>query len=1326
MKKTLSLILALLMAASCASGVFADEDAAIADEPVATSEAVEEAVDESPAEAATPYDRAIKFLTTYNIMHGKEDGLLHAEQAVKRFEMALFTGRILSGWVDDDKWEDFDANDSGFVDLEGTGAENVYGAMSYVSQKGVIEGYGNGIFKPEKTVTYREALTMAVRCLGYNGLEWPWGYIEKAVNLGITDGIEGVAYTDECNRGVAAQIIYNTLFADNSKLGLQSFGTAFGWSDVVITATADAKYTTADYKTPKDYVAFQVIEDDGTLSKTIYYAAASQFGLDLEKDKHADELVLGEPYSVLFEMDGDDNLVTIVDYDKIEANVIKNQGLTDNDGKPYEDTDPIGTYLKPLTIVDKYTGRILANEKHDDSEIIIATAGKVTEYLKFDYNKSPYAYDWETGNILLADKNDKGEYKVVEVKDDGPYTFKSGDKKYNYESYHVEWYRNDIEGYYFKVQLTNNGDFLGIIKMEEEELAEIRKVIDDACKLGTDKLVYVPFDGKTSLHAELDSFKTEAGLRGNYEGYGYGYMEQKTEWCGDHNANHDFIKINGARVAELSDGAWYQEAYAPALDKDGKIVSNYVIYYYNQATKEFKVIKTIEAYSDKLVDADTYYTTGVLGAFSLKNKKVVIGDVTYPLSQNYGTFKFDKDDDNYKDGKYKAYLTDKFEGLFLQFVTYYVLDGEVVEIEPANAHHNGYIVADSYAGISNDGYIVVNGYSTEELKYDRFRIGSYNHWNEGDFFWYGNQISDEFIKGQVYNVLSYDKDNDVYYVETLGEVDDENNPTKFVYNGDWVEITFDSGYRLFRKDGQKPEDVEPKKATSSDKYILIPAISPTAKYMPIVVYEGKANNNWSVSGIALGCNKDSKTFVIADAVIDGFISNEYWKNSGLALVVKKQIMEKFYDGAGLDPEEWYLNGATETAETLVFNFYTGEFEYAASALNKSLKVGKVYRMIDGVLTEQIEDQTWAYLWTEFLDTYTNLSNADHGTNGTGNDAGRWYRFVQDVVVKEAYCDNDKDKFSKEVVSGAIGLGVEVKGLVNSLKVVKLVKDDDGQVYSVEAINKDAFKKLVKDMDVAEVMGDLILKSTGDGKYDCVLYIDPDDCLYINKGEKVDVESINVLPWDNDFGTGVTAEATKREVVDGNVKYNTYTIDKIGFELFGSATKNDHETLFNNKFYFDILDRCSTLGNWEATLTFAGHTGKIYETDIDFETYKYHKDVTGAPVEDTCNLVKAFEFETKDVSRTTDGEYPNIVVNSIDNVGVENAVTVVFSARMRDELLVQHVIFFYVDEDGELVTGFYDTIVDGESVEQAQVVWVYDENGVPTPLYIDPVIRANVH
>ena len=162
MKKTLSLILALLMTISCASFVFADD----AEEAAAEDAVV--AIAEEPA--GSPYEAAVKFLYDLKVYKGYNENDLGTENDVKRYEMALFVARISTGWVDDDQWEDGDANNSGFTDLAGTPADSYLGAISYASQKGIIEGYGDGRFGPEDGITYQDALTMTVRTLGYEGL----------------------------------------------------------------------------------------------------------------------------------------------------------------------------------------------------------------------------------------------------------------------------------------------------------------------------------------------------------------------------------------------------------------------------------------------------------------------------------------------------------------------------------------------------------------------------------------------------------------------------------------------------------------------------------------------------------------------------------------------------------------------------------------------------------------------------------------------------------------------------------------------------------------------------------------------------------------------------------------------------------------------------------------------------------------------------------------------------------------------------------------------------------------------------------------------------
>lgn len=1296
MKKFLSLILALLMTASCASAIFAD-DTAITDEAadVEATAAIEDEAVEEAKEEATPYDRAIRFLNTYGIMKGMEDGLLHAEKAVERYQMALFTGRISTGWVDDDTWEDFDANDSGFADLKGTAAENVYGAMSYVSQKGIIEGYPDGTFKPEKVVTYREALTMAVRTLGYQGLEYPWGYIETAVKLGLTDGITEVAYTDVINRGVAAQIIYNAMFADNSKLALKNFNVAFGWADAIITSTVindttvdkdgksvRANYADEKYVTPVGYVAFQLVEKDGTLSKDIYYATADSLGLG---KGHADELALGAPYSILFAKDGDDNLVDIVDYEAYAANVVKNEGRTDNEGVAYETVDNIGAYLKDYTLVDKYSSKVLTNSGKLANELIVKSAGKLTKTV-INYGKTPFAFDWTTGDILEATKDKDGKYIVQKDKDGKDVKDANGNPVY--AEYKIKYhYDKEFDRYFeIKTKADVNGEekVIGISILDENDVAELKKAIDKACeeeKVVGQRYVAAKIGG---IYATLNAYavSSEKANYATYEAYSYGKIGQKDDGfkCAKCDKKYPALTINGTAIDLLesadcgadkhADGIWWQEEYAPVLDEDGKIEGAYVIYGYNTVTKELKVIKTIEAYSKDITDADTYYATGVLRGYSISKEYVVIGDTKYYFNEDFGSFDTDKDDKNYKDGAYKAYLSNKFDGLFNQFVRYYLLDGKVVEIETVGATDKNYLVVESYAGISNDGYIVVNGYSTDDLKLSRYRIASYNGWDEGDFFWYGKQIDGEFVKGNVYKITSHDEDKDLYYVSVLGKVDsymaeNENGKpieVKYIKSIDTdapeATITITKGYREY-DDGKNSST---KKISSSDKYIIIGEMKATAfNYMPIAVFEGKAQDGWTVTGQVLVGDKDAKTFIIVNAKnVKGF-NFDSWKNAGLVMILDYKVLEKFYDGANANEGEWYLNGATEYGEVLAYNFFTGKFEDVKSSTNLKPKKGGIYKTIDGVLTEKCVDSSFVTLFNLMQYTYNDfVVETPYQPMATATSD---YVFEWGVpVLKEYFGDDAKKEFSKNEVADIFGVNKKADDLVNSLKFVKIVNDKNGNVSAIEAYGKDEWKADVK-AGLESIYGHAVYAIRDDGTVDVVVYIDPTTMTGSTvTDEDVTATTSNVIGIQEDAGIAGTVKANKVEETVNGVVSEKFVVKSLTFDFVGSCPdKDNHATILQHGLFWDAEGKCD-LNDWCVYV----NQERVYGKDIKTSTYAYTKECEAYDESYKCALIKTFEAAVKGIE-VAEGEEVRV---DVFVSGLNTEFTLTLSVNAKGKLVVE--------------------------------------------------------
>ena len=1283
MKKTLSLILALLMTASCASAIFAD-DTAIADEAAdveATAAIDEEAPVEEATEEATPYDRAIRFLNTYGIMKGMEDGLLHAEKAVERYQMALFTGRISTGWVEDDSWEDFDANDSGFADLKGTAAENVYGAMSYVSQKGIIEGYPDGTFKPEKVVTYREALTMAVRTLGYQGLEFPWGYIEKAVALGLTDGITDVAYTDVINRGVAAQIIYNAMFADNSKLALKNFNVAFGWADAIITSTVindttvdkdgnsvRANYADEKYVTPVGYVAFQLVEKDGTLSKDIYYATAESLGLD--KD-HADEIALGAPYSILFAKDGDDNLVDIVDYEAYAANVVKNEGRTDNEGVAYETVDNIKAYLNDYTLVDKYSSKVLTNSGKLANELIVKSAGELKKTV-INYGKTPFAFDWTTGDILEATKDKDGKYIVQKDKDGKDVKDANGNPVY--AEYKIKYhYDKEFDRYFeIKTKADVNGDekVIGISILDENDVAELKKAIDKACeeeKVVGQRYVAANVGG---IYATLNAYavSSEKANYATYEAYDYAKIGQKDDGfkCAKCDKKYPALTINGTAKDLLesadcgadkhADGIWWQDEYAPVLDEDGKIEDAYVIYGYNTVTKELKVIKTIEAYSDKLTDADTYYATGVLRGYSISKGYVVIGETKYYFNEDFGSFDIDKDNKNYKDGAYKAYLSNKFDGLFNQFVRFYLLDGKVVEIETVGASDKNYLVVESYAGISSDGYIVVNGYSTDDLKLSRYRIASYDGWDEGDFFWYGNQITTEFVKGNVYKITSHDEENDLYYVSVLGKVSKDNDKGLYIdTDAKTATITITKGYREY-SDSEK--NTSTKKVSSSDKYIIIGEYK--YNYMPIAVFEGKAQDGWTISGQLLVGDKDSKTFIFVNATnVYGF-NFDTWTNAGLVMVLDYKVLEKFYDGANANEGEWYLNGATEYGEVLAYNFYTGKFEDVTTSTNKKPVKGAIYETIDGVLVSEIEDETFLQIFYRMASTYRDWEGTFNAPLATETSK---YVFETNVpVVADYFGDDAKKEFSKAEVSYVLDVNNKANDLVNSLKFVKIVNDKNGNVSGIEAYGKDEWKADVK-AGLESIYGHAVYAIRDDGTVDVVVYIDPTTMTGTEVvKEDVTATTSNVIGIQEDAGIAATVKADKVVETVNGVETEKFVVKSLTFDFVGSCPdKDNHSTILQHGLFWDAEGKCD-LNDWCVYV----NQERVYGQDIKTSTYAYTKDCETYFESYKCALIKAFEAAVKGIE-VVEGEETRV---DVFVSGLNTEFTLTLSVNAKGKLVVE--------------------------------------------------------
>jgi|GEM_PF-3395368 len=190
LKKSLALVLVLAMVLTTVSG------ATFSDVPT-THE----------------YSEAIDMLDDLGILTGYSDGTYKPEGTITRAEMCAVIYRTLSGktnaanFVGSSAYSDVSASFWGV------------GFINYCTELGVVNGYPDGTFLPDATITYAEAITMIVRAIGMDktaagvsrNLSYPGGYIAQADINGINDDVR-LSANDPADRGSVAQLIDNAIF----------------------------------------------------------------------------------------------------------------------------------------------------------------------------------------------------------------------------------------------------------------------------------------------------------------------------------------------------------------------------------------------------------------------------------------------------------------------------------------------------------------------------------------------------------------------------------------------------------------------------------------------------------------------------------------------------------------------------------------------------------------------------------------------------------------------------------------------------------------------------------------------------------------------------------------------------------------------------------------------------------------------------------------------------------------------------------------------------------------------------------------------------------
>ena len=213
----------------------------------------------------TKYEAAVSALVELGVVNGYEDNTYRAEKVVTRAEMAKLLV-IASGL---EAAADLNKGATRFNDV----AANHWatGYINVATEYGYVSGYPDGSFAPDATVTYAEAVTMAIRVLGYKSVveskgTWPTNYIAKASELKALKDVDYKTYGDGATRGNVAILVWNILRApiwdvesENEKDGLN-----YAASD---TTMIDKYFDDYAYVTTT-FEGFE-IDDDGKVQVTL-------------------------------------------------------------------------------------------------------------------------------------------------------------------------------------------------------------------------------------------------------------------------------------------------------------------------------------------------------------------------------------------------------------------------------------------------------------------------------------------------------------------------------------------------------------------------------------------------------------------------------------------------------------------------------------------------------------------------------------------------------------------------------------------------------------------------------------------------------------------------------------------------------------------------------------------------------------------------------------------------------------------------------------------------------------------------------------------------
>jgi hypothetical protein len=176
-----------------------------------------------PAEIeGTRFEDAVSVLSALKIMNGDENGEYRLDDTIIRSELTKMAVTAMG-------MEAVAQSSKGNRDFDDVGIDHwANGYIHTAVNLGIVEGDGDGNFRPNEEITYREAVAVMVRAAGYEHAAqsrggYPKGHIAVANENKMLKSVEGTS-EEPISRGNVAMLTNNTL--ETKKMEQTGFGSS--------------------------------------------------------------------------------------------------------------------------------------------------------------------------------------------------------------------------------------------------------------------------------------------------------------------------------------------------------------------------------------------------------------------------------------------------------------------------------------------------------------------------------------------------------------------------------------------------------------------------------------------------------------------------------------------------------------------------------------------------------------------------------------------------------------------------------------------------------------------------------------------------------------------------------------------------------------------------------------------------------------------------------------------------------------------------------------------------------------------------------------------